>query len=131
LQRTSRHADDFGDFFSAFSPLYKVGGLPHSFWCKLCWSSVPLSKALYRLMGIHGLCAQSIRKGQTLEWRPFFCRRERFKSSRAGHIAFITGGDEGAAASRRGYKGQRAWILLSRDKNLSVRASCHGISTRG
>jgi hypothetical protein len=34
------------------------------------------------------------------------------------------------AASRRGYKRQRAWVLLLRYKNLSGRASCHGISTR-
>jgi hypothetical protein len=63
-----------------------------------------------------------------------FLSREGGKDSnppRAGHMAYITGGDEGAAASRRGYKVQRAWVLLSRDKNLSVRASCHGISTRG
>jgi hypothetical protein len=72
LQGAGGHADDFGDSLSAFSPLYKVGDLPHSFWCKLCWSSAPLRKGLYRLMGIHGPRAQSIRKGQTPAWRPFF-----------------------------------------------------------
>jgi hypothetical protein len=37
--------------------------------------------------------------------------REKVQIPRAGRIAFITGGDEGAAASRRGYKRQRAWVL--------------------
>jgi hypothetical protein len=78
-----------------FPPLYKVGDLPHSFWCKLCWSSATrlrrelngLSKALYRLMGIHGLGAQSIRQGQRQHGAPFLSREGRKGSKSPARVA--------------------------------------------
>jgi hypothetical protein len=56
-----------------------------------------------------------------------FCRVRAGKVQipRAGRIAFHTGGDEGAAASRRGYTRRRAWVLLRLGAPVG-----QGISTR-